>query len=252
MSHLSAVTGMPITFAAETVDRMLGGGLTREALHEIFAAAPADITSATGLTLALAARAAAGRSVLLARQDILDAETGALNAAGLNEMGFDPERFILVLARNVEGALRAGEQAVRCADLGAVMIQTWGESSLLNLTTSRRLSLASAKSGVPVFILRGAASPSPSAAATRWKIQALPSRALEANAPGFPAFELNLLRHRGGVAGHVWRVEWDRDRKCFQERQRSGAAPVSRPMVSVSDDGSTATAARQYECRKTG
>lgn len=110
--------------------------------------------------------------------------------------------------QDAEGVLRAGEQAARCAALGAIVMATWGEAKILNFTTSRRLALAASKSNVPVFIPRAAAKPSQSAAATRWSVRSAPSRPLEATAPGCPAFDVTLLRHRGGMAGQSWRVEW--------------------------------------------
>eukprot|EP01035_Chromulina_nebulosa_P064639 gene64639-88434_t len=58
-----------------------------------------------------------------------------------------------------------------------------------------------------MLLLRVAASPAASAAATRWLVQAAPSRPLAANAPGPPAFTVTLLRHRGGAAGNTWHLE---------------------------------------------
>jgi protein ImuA len=241
-----------ISFGLEATDEALAGGLVRGGLHEIYAETTAHLGAATGFAAALALRAAKGKPLLWARQEFLEHETGRLNASGLVELGFDPGRIILVKARDAEGVLRAGEQAVRCAALGAVLMEPWGEPKTLDFTASRRLSLVSAKSGVPILMLRVSASPAQSAAATRWKVRSLPSRALEANAPGFPAFELNLLRQRGGMAGHVWRVEWNRDRKCFQDLRGRDVAPVSRPVVPVSHDGSAVAAERQYKFRKAG
>jgi protein ImuA len=239
-----------ITFGADAIDEALGGGLIREGLHEIYAGTVAHFGAATGFAASLALRAAGGRPFLWAWQELLDREAGKLNASGLVELGFDPEQIILVRARDAEGVLRAGEQAARCTGLGAVLMELWGEPKKLDFTASRRLSLASAKYGVPILVLRVAASPAQSAATTRWSIQALPSRALEANAPGFPVFELNLLRRRGGTAGHIWRVEWNRDRKCFEKRRNFSAAPVSCSVVPVSHDGSSAAAVSQYQFRK--
>ncbi|MGL4396176.1 MAG: ImuA family protein [Hyphomicrobium sp.] len=243
-AHVQGISDRPTTdqmlaaaqcfnLGVERVDDALGEGLTRGSVHEIYLSRPKDVTSAFGFTLALALRTAGRKPILVSQQDVLDAETGALNASGLAELGLDPSRIILVRTRDAEGVLRAGEQAARCTALGAVVIETWGEPKILNFTASRRLALAAAKSNVPIFLVRAAASPSQSAASTRWSVRSAPSRPLEANAPGFPAFDLTLLRHRGGMAGSHWCVEWNRDRKCFQERERGDVAPISRPMVSV-------------------
>lgn len=226
-----------IGLGAETLDRALGGGLTRAGLHEVYAATQADSTAAAGFSLGLAARAAAQRPVLLVWQDIIEIETGRLDPHGLCGMGLDPSRFVLVRAQNIKAVLSAGEQAARCPALGAVVIALWGASKLINLTTSRRLSLASSQSGLPVFVMRCAVEPCPSVAATRWLVRAQPSRRLAANAPGFPAVEANLLRHRGGTSGGCWCVEWDHERKSFKEQSNRNAAPQSRGVVSLSVDG---------------
>lgn len=236
----SSVAGR-FNFGVRRIDDALGDGLARGGVHEIFLSHPKDVATALGFTLALALMAAGAKSILISQQDFLDGEAGAINADGLNEMGIDPPRVILVHTPNAEGALRAGEQAVRCTALGAVVIETWGEPKILGFTASRRLSLASAKSNVPIFIFRAAARPSQSAAATRWSVGAAPSRALEANAPGFPAFDLTLLRHRGGTAGHNWRVEWDRDQRRFRDRHPSNGAQISGDMVPVYRDRQAAS-----------
>lgn len=225
-----------VSVGLRDIDKALGGGLARGAVHEVYVSKPADYGAAHGFTFALAIRAAGNKPVLISRQEFLDTDTGAISASGLAEFGLDPACVILVRARTAEGVLRAGEQAARCAALGAVVIALWGNwnsARLSDLTVSRRLALASGQSGVPVFMLRGGATPSPSAASTRWRIHARPSRALEANAPGFPVFEAVLLRQRGGAAGQTWCMEWNRDRKIFEERQWS-LAPLSRPVVPVS------------------
>lgn len=246
----SPVVERRFNFGDERVDDALGQGLVCGSVHEIFLSRPKDAATALGFAIALALRAADTKSILISQQDFLDGEVGAINAAGMNEMGIDPSRIILVRARDAEGALRAGEQAARCAALGAVVIEVWGEPKILNFTASRRLSMAAAKSNVPIFILRPAAKPSQSAASTRWSVGSAPSGKLEGNAPGLPAFDLTLLRHRGGTAGHVWRVEWDRDQKRFRDRPLGDLAQVSGAMVSVSRDRQAASPAYQYAWRQ--
>lgn len=236
-------TGQPIALGIPAIDTVLGGGLARGGLHDIYAATIAHHAAATGFAAALAVRAAQAKPILWVRQDFLDTETGRLDAAGLAEFGLDPAGLILVRARDIEGVLRAGEQALSCAKLGAVLIEPWGAPRLLDLKASRRLSLAAAKSAVPILMLRVAACPAPSAAATRWMVHPLPSRPLADKAPGFPVFAVQLIRQRGGVAGLSWSVEWNCDQHSFQERrfqeQRSqdqrwpSAAPLPRAVVSI-------------------
>jgi protein ImuA len=261
-----AVAGR-IGLGVPALDEVLNGGLERAALHEVYAEAVADLAAATGFALGLALRAgqetAAERPILWARQDFVDAEAGRLHAPGLNELGLNPGRLLLVRAREAEGVLRAGAEGARCPALAAVLIEPWGEPRPFDLTASRRLALAAEGSGVPVLLLRVAAAEAPSAARTRWQVRALASRALEANAPGVPAFAVRLLRQRGGATRREWRVEWDRDRCAFAERtafdrsdrldpRRTDAAPLSRPLVPFPGDGQVAADGRDPGLRRAG
>ncbi|MDP3254902.1 MAG: hypothetical protein Q8M82_02805, partial [Bosea sp. (in: a-proteobacteria)] len=167
--------------------------------------------------------------------------------------------------------LRAGAEAARCPALGAVLIEPWGEPRRLDLTASRRLALAAEGSGATTLVLRAAVAPQPSAASTRWQVASLPSRALEANAPGAPAFSLRLLRHRGGLGECEWRVEWSRDRQSFQEsdvrnhqaaagrdettqqpRASPDATPLSRFVVPFPADRPAAAGGPDPDIRRTG
>jgi protein ImuA len=216
------------------LDGPLGGGLARGALHEVFAAGEADVAAATGFAAALAVRAArtGAGAVIWVRQDFLDVEAGALHGPGLAAMGLDPARVVLVRARDVAGVLKAGDEAARSPAPGLVLLEPWGEDRLIDLTASRRLALAARQSGVPVVLLRVAAEPAPGAAETRWRVAAMPSRRLEANAPGPPVFDLRLLRHRGGVGERAWCVEWNRDEQAFVDRSgERERPPLSRPAL---------------------
>src|SRR3546814_16745194 len=66
--------------------------------------------------------------------------------------------------------------------------------------------------------------PAPSTAHTRWAVRSAPSLPLEANAPGHPAMEVELLRQRGRPAGGVWQVEWDREQTIIRDRNRDRPA----------------------------
>lgn len=217
--------------------------LGRGALHEIQAVQGADMAAAAGFTLALALRASAGtaeasfprgaspaapsaappRPVLWVRQDMVEAELGRLDADGLAALGLAPARLILVRAPDAAAALRAGEDALRCAALGAVLIETWGTPKALDLTATRRLSLRADGSRVTGFLLRGAGQSIPTAVATRWRVAPAASRSPdEALAPGAPAFAATLLRHRGGeggrpVEGGTFNLEWDRETCSFRD-----------------------------------
>ena len=169
----------------------------------------------------------AGAPVLWLRQEEAERQGGQLHAPGLAEIGLDPARLLLGVLPDAVTLLRAAADVVRCAEVGAVVIELWRNPRALDLTASRRLAVAAEASGVTALMLRAQAEPSPSAAQTRWAIRAAPSEALEAQAPGYPTFDVELLRQRGRSSGGHWRLEWDRERVGFREASASGAVAAA-------------------------
>lgn len=221
--------GQRFALGVGSLDQRLGGGLPRARLHELFAVSAEDRAALAGMALMLAMCAGDG-PLLWIRQESGVRMAGLIYGPGLAELGFDPGRLIEIVAPDEAGLLRAAGDAVRCAALSAVLIEPAGERGL-DLTASRRLAVAAEKSGVTILLLRGVAEPAPSAAYSRWRVRSLGSAALEAGAPGHPAMEIELLRHRGGVAGLRACLEWNRDELAFRETTLSGAAlpfPVGR------------------------
>lgn len=202
---------------APSLDAALGGGLARGALHEIFGNEPADAGTVSGFAAGLAMRAASQRSVVWIRQGMGESESGRLHAPGLAALGFDPAMLVLVRARRSVDVLKAADEALRCPELGAVVLESWGTSRMPDFKASRRLSLAAAGSGVIGLFLRLSAEPHPSVATTRWRVAAAPSRPLAANAPGLAAFDITLLHQRGGRPGGHWRLEWNHELCVFRE-----------------------------------
>jgi protein ImuA len=215
-----------VTFGVDKIDRGLGGGLKQAALHEVFAASVEDASAATAFAMMIVIRAMpAKRPIIWVRERRCRLHTACLYAAGLAELGFDPDDFILIETLDTLAVLRAGADIVKCGQVGALVIEPWGKAPLLDLTASRRLSMAATISGVMALVLRVGAEPMSSAAQTRWRVAATPSSPLAVNAPGRPAFDIALLRHRGGIAGFETRLEWNRDTRCF--------APLSRGVSAV-------------------
>ncbi len=226
-----AGASFPLGGAPGEADGLLA--LARGALHEVVAPGSADAAAAAGFALGLALRAAAGRPLLWARQDFIDGEAGLLSGMGLAAFGLDPAALVAVRARDATGVLRALAEGGRSPALGAAIGEIWGDPPVLDLTASRRLSLAARSSGVTLILLRLAAAPAPSAAETRFEARAAPSSSLEANAPGAPAFAVTLLRQRAGIPGRRWHLEWDRDHRTFRPIAigASRAAPLPRPVA---------------------
>lgn len=208
------------------LDAWLGGGLGRGVLHEVHAASWPDAAAAGGFALGLAARAAQTRPLVWIRQDYAGLETGQPYGEGLAAFGLDPRRLTIVRTRDPTGALRAAAEVARCPALGAALVEIWGEPKVLDLSAGRKLALAARASGTTLMLLRLQAEPAASVAASRWRVAASVSMPLEANAPGHPAFEAALIRHRAGLEPRTWRLEWDRDRAVFASlSERPSANP---------------------------
>ena len=202
----------------DSLDRALGGGLARARLHELFAAEPADGPGAAGFAAMLARLTLPPAAPLLwLRQEEAERSGGRLSAPGLAQVGIDPARLVLLVLPDPVTLLRAAADVVRCSSVGAAVIEPWKQPRALDLTASRRLAVAAEESGVTALMLRVDAHPTPSAAHTRWRIASAPSTALEADAPGHPAFDIALLRQRGRPDGGRWRLEWDREQARFAE-----------------------------------
>lgn len=225
-----------VASGAEEIDARLGGGLVRGALHEVYAG-PDDACPAAGFALLLALRGSPARPVIWLREDRGERDGGRLYLPGLVELGVDPGAVLLVTAPDALALLRAGADSVACGAVGAVILEPYGAAPRLDLTASRRLALGAGRTGVMTLVVRSGVEPSPSAAATRWRVSAAPSRALGANAPGPPVFEISLLRHRGGIAGFDARVEWDRDRRSFADAPLSRRVPAATPSRALEDFG---------------
>jgi protein ImuA len=213
----------------DALDRTLAGGLVAGAVHEVFArdgqGEAGHDASAMGFALMLALRLLlSGETILWLREERVQRRAG-LYGPGLAELGLDPARLVLGVLPDARALLRAGVDALRCAGgLGAVILELHGNPPLLDLTASRRLALAAESSGVTPLLLRlGSARPAPSAARTRWDVAPMPSARLEADAPGYPALAVTLLRQRGGPAGLGFELEWDRECRIFRAAPLPGA-----------------------------
>lgn len=219
----------------EAVDAALGGALPRAQLHEVFAAGAGDTASAAAFVAMLAQKL--GGNIVWLREDRSERPM-QLSAPGLLELGLDPAALLFGVLPDADAVLRAGADVLRCPDVGVAVIELWRNPRNLGLTATRRFQLATESSGVTALLLRVDARPTPSSATTRWSVRSLPSRPLEANAPGHAALELELLRHRGGGHGR-WRLEWDRDTRRFHdigETALPGAVvsvPAHRPLADV-------------------
>jgi protein ImuA len=213
----------PLPFGLAAIDSHLpDGGLACSALHEIVPAAEGCIAAAFGFIVAVLARisspppqgereqrAASPRAHPL----FFIAPTyglrpyrphGRLHGHGLNALGLDPARLILVETAHRKETLWAMEEAVRSAAPAAVV----GVIDTLDLKLSQRLHLAATEAGLPVFLLRPAPTLESSAAATRWRIGPAQAARDRFGLVTQPRWHLQLERCRNGRPGE-WVVEYD-------------------------------------------
>jgi protein ImuA len=189
---------------------LLGGRAPRwrpglgDARHsEVFASARE--AGGTAAALALAMDEAAGRfddrSVLWVQ------DAAALRLGGRPYRPGLPEplrhRLIHVAAKTTEDLLFALEEGVRCRELAFVIGELAGNPRALDLTSSRRLSLAAEKHGVPLVLVRLDAARDLSSARMRWQVRSAPSPGPRWNAfaPGLPRWHAELFRARGHTPG---------------------------------------------------
>jgi hypothetical protein len=129
---------------------------------------------------------------------------GRLHGHGLNALGHDPARLILVETAHRKETLWAMEEAVRSAAPAAVV----GVIDTLELKLSQRLHLAATDAGLPLFLLRPAQTLESSAAATRWRIGTVAAARDRFGLVTRPRWHLQLERCRNGRPGQ-WVVEYD-------------------------------------------
>ena len=161
-----------IPLGVAEVDRALGGGLARGALHEIAACGEAHIAAATGFALGLAAQS---QAIVWVAEDMALLESGAPYGPGLDLFGLKPERLLTVTGAKAGDVLWAMEEALRCRAVGAVIGEVRNPSRALDLVATRRLSLAAAAHGATALLLRTEPGTEASAAATRWVVGSSPS-----------------------------------------------------------------------------
>lgn len=181
-------------------------GLSAYSHSEIFA--NSDEASGAGFALALArdalkvAARQAGSTHEDRRQVMWVQDKASMRLTGRPyRPGLPPElrhRLIHVEARTPEDALFALEEGLRCRDLAFVLGEIAGNPRALTFTTSRRLSLAAEKHGVPLWLVRLDAEADLSSARMRWKVTAAPSPSprWNAGAPGHPTWQAELFRAR--------------------------------------------------------
>lgn len=180
-----------LPFGIDPIDRHLGGGLRRDALHELVASRATEGELAILFAASLLARLQGTALWCLSGRDLF--------APGLARIGLHPDRVLYAEVFRERDVLAAMEEGLRHGSLCAVV----GEVGRLGLTGSRRLQLAAENSGCLALVIRRLgrdATPEPNAAFTRWRVLPVPSPA--PSVPGLMRahWSLALERARGAEA----------------------------------------------------
>ncbi len=192
--HRRAAAVLPFGLA-EVDARLPGGGLALGALHEVAGGGNGAIDGAAAALFAAGIAARTKGKVLwcITRPDLF--------APALAQAGLTPDRVIYLESGDEATVLACFEEGLRNGGLGAVV----AEVARLPMTASRRLQLAAEGSGGIGLALRrwrrqteASDFGQPTAAATRWRISALPSTALPVPGVGRPRWLVELIRCRAG------------------------------------------------------
>jgi protein ImuA len=167
-------------------------------LSELLAAHPRD----GGWTGFLLAQVAADKPLLWVQDRMAILESGRIHPPGL-----PTQNLIHVETRDARDALWAMEEGVRCSCLSAVIGELWGDPKALDFTATRRLAVASERSGTPCWLVRLGGTANLSGARMRWRITSAPSllNGLDPRAPGTPGWDAELFRARGMPPGR-WSI----------------------------------------------
>jgi protein ImuA len=133
-----------------------------------------------------------------------------LESGRVHPPGLPSQNLIHVETRDARDALWAMEEGVRCSGLSAVIGEIWGDPKALDFTATRRLAVASERSGTPCWLVRLGGTANLSGARMRWRITSAPSLAndLDPRAPGAPAWDAELFRARSMPPGR-WSLAHD-------------------------------------------
>jgi protein ImuA len=207
----SACRAVPVSLSLgvpEIHRHLPGPGLASGVLHEVSAAAYGDGPAALGFLLALAClaqQASPGLAILIFSQRAF-AQWGRPYGHGLRRLGVDPGRLMLVEAATDKEALWAMEETLRSSVRPAMVIGAL--ESPITLTTSRRLNLAAATLATPLGLASQRLAGDASAAATCWRLGAMPAARDRFGSLSHPRWSASLERCRHGRAGQ-WIVEWN-------------------------------------------
>lgn len=225
--------GLLVTGAGR-FDAALGGGLPGSGLTEIHAAATRDAGAAAAFVLALLRLPVERTSAPILWIGMSESfrEAGYPYPPGIRFLhGIDPARLLVAQADKLVDALWIAEQAAALDGFAAVILETRGGSPRLDLTATRRLHRRARDAGHPLFLIRQAALPEPTAAPFRLIVKTAPAGLRHilgkplARSIGPPAFRIEVSKNRTAPPTQ-FTLEWNPHARAFEERAAENPVPV--------------------------
>jgi protein ImuA len=230
-----------LSFGIPALDAYLPrGGLCFGAMHEIAPGSEADLPAAFGFLIALLARAPGPAPLLLILTAHRLARNARLSGHGLNTLGLDPGRVILVETADEKDTLWATEEALR-SGVPTAVAATLGVK--LDLKTSQRLQVTARESRRALLLLRPPAAENAATATTRWRIASAEAARDRFGLTARWRWRAALERCRNGRPGE-WILEFDHATHRF-----SLAAALADPALS---EGRSAPPVRGEASRRAG
>jgi protein ImuA len=219
---------------AQRFDAALGGGLPGAGLTEIHAPITRDAGTAAAFVLALV-RLVIDRTaapILWVGTAESFREAGYPYPPGMRFLyDIDASRLLIAQADKLSDALWIADQAARLDAFSAVLLETRGMSACLDLTATRRLHHRARDAGHPLFLLRQAALPEPTAAPFRLIVRSAPAGLRHvlgkplARSIGPPGFLVEISKNRAAPPTQFI-LEWNIHARDFQERAAENPVPV--------------------------
>jgi protein ImuA len=218
--------GRRLALGAPVIDAVLGGGLGFGAIHELHPARPLDQGAMAGFAGSIGALAnKEGKQTVWIQHDFAAVEAGALY--GMDSFGLPLSSLVVVHVSRVIDALWAFEETLKCRAVGAVIAEIATEGAAVDLTATRRLSLAARDSGGFGLLLRHRPSAMASAVATRWQVASAAGARDQFGGVGHTTFAVSLIKNRCGPCGS-WIIAWDHHERAFTPALSRGVAQTAR------------------------
>lgn len=199
-------------------------GFGQAGLHEVAEASYGDKAAGTGFLLSVLGQQIPGLWVWI-HQTAISLDTGIVPETAAQS--YSSSFRLNVQTRTLREALWTTEEAIVSGAPTLVI----AELSSVDFTATRRLSLAAERYGVPVILLLPYTCEGATAAATRWRINSLPSsrNRYDQYALGNPRWKAVLDRCRiaPSAAGQSFELEWNDETLSLDMVTRLAVGPIT-------------------------